>query len=128
MGTNYYWHRNVCDKCERSESVIHIGKSSGGWTFSFHGIKGEWDDVKIVSFDDWKKLLQQPNSRIMDEYEREVPYDDFVSLVEDKRDSDLNHTIYCREQAAAGAPGYTSVTQGCWLDQEGNSFSDGEFS
>ena len=127
MGTNYYWHRNVCDKCHRAEEKHHIGKSSAGWTFSFHGYKGQYgDELPIRSIDDWEMFLGEPNSIIVDEYSREVTEEAFWEMVKLKHGGQ-NHTEYCRERAAVeGSHKY--AYEDCWLDSRGNSFACGEFS
>ncbi len=123
MGTNYYHRTNICPHCDRHDKH-HIGKSSGGWTFSFHGEKEnpEWNSLKgvVASFTDWKERLKE--GKIFDEYGKEVSLEDFLQLVEAKRDEKNNHTTYCKIHHAQHA------VKGCWLDDEGNSFSDGAFS
>lgn len=34
MGTNYHWRDQPCGHCGHYEE-IHVGKSSGGWSFGF---------------------------------------------------------------------------------------------
>jgi len=127
MGTNYYWHRDVCDKCKRPAQIVHIGKSSGGWSFSFHGFKNEYgDNLPIRSIDDWEKFIAEPNSVIVDEYDRVVGAAEFWKLVKSKRGG-TNHTEYCRERAAADGS-HKYAYEDCWLDGRGNSFSSVEFS
>lgn len=108
MGTNYYHYTNECEHCHRA-NIKHIGKSSMGWTFSFHAT----DD--ICSWKDWQKALQK--GKIVDEYDREVPLETFIKLVEDKQKilGALNH-----------ANQHYSVQD--FVDNEGYSFSEGDFS
>ncbi len=120
MGTNYYHRTNICSCCGRYDEN-HIGKSSGGWTFGFHGEK-EWDlDLNplgvVASLSDWKLRLEK--GKIFDEYGVEISLEDFLKLVESKKDAKLNHTEYCREH---------HPSEKCWLDDDGNSFAEGEFS
>jgi hypothetical protein len=68
MGTNYYLRRDTCPHCGRSAEPLHIGKSSAGWCFSLHVDA----DEGINGLDDWKALWSAPNTKIMDEYGREV--------------------------------------------------------
>ena len=109
MGTNYYHHINICEHCNRSD-IIHIGKSSFGWTFSFHAT----DNIR--SWQDWQEALQ--DGKIFDEYDREVSLEDFIKLVEEKQKipGALNHALqkydYDRD----------------FVDNEGYSFSEGDFS
>jgi hypothetical protein len=118
MGTNYYAHTNVCKCCNRPEEKVHIGKSSYGWTFTFHAIKDLYDVEDIVSYKDWLKFLSKENVKIVDEYGKECSLDDFKKIVEAKRDCKLNHAKEC-----AG-----SRYDHSFLDEDGNSFSEGEFS
>jgi hypothetical protein len=118
MGTNYYHERELCDKCHNSERE-HIGKSSAGWTFTFHATE------TIRSFADWKARLSE-GGRIVDEYGDEISLPDFVQMVENKRKPwgpkqvpPLNHTIEGRKHQWGDRN---------FLDPEGHSFSEGEFS
>jgi len=123
MGTNYYHRTNICEHCDRYDES-HIGKSSGGWTFGFHGEREQNPDYNplgqvIASFTDWKERLKK--GKIFDEYGDEISLEDFVKLVESKRDAKYNHTEYCKTE-------YSSRADMNWLDDEGNSFAEGEFS
>jgi len=124
MGTNYYFERNVCPTCGHAEETFHIGKSSCGWTFSFHGFRGPYDceDIgcPILSYKDWLKIL--PTGIIKDEYGEEIDLKKFKELIENKKNEKFNHTIYCQKEHPEHA------IRDCWLDEEGNSFSSGEFS
>lgn len=64
MGTNYYLHRDVCPHCKRSDSPLHIGKSSAGWCFALHVD----EEAGINSLADWQALWASPGSKIMNEY------------------------------------------------------------
>jgi hypothetical protein len=122
MGTNFYLKKKACECCglRDEEHTIHVGKSSYGWSFSFHGIPGD-----IESEEDWKNIMKsREDMEIVNEYDDTVSYEDFWSLVKHKRDG-KNHTIYCREDDTTLGHGYNS----CWIDKEtGSSFSKGEFS
>lgn len=107
MGMNYYHHRDVCPTCGRAGEVEHIGKSSGGWTFSFHGTP------EISGWSDWLKVLRQ-GGEIRDECGDLVSLADFEALVGSKQSSDRHHA---RE-----------YPDGCWTDPDGHSFSGYEFS
>jgi len=125
MGTNYYHRTNLCPVCGRYDEH-HIGKSSGGWTFSFHGEREPDAEINplgcvVASFADWKKRLQY--GAIFDEYEERIPFADFVALVTSKRDSPENRTGYVWKHHVG-----TSISRGSWHDPEGHSFSEGEFS
>ena len=107
MGTNYYYRDEKCPTCGRYDER-HIGKSSAGWTFNFRG----YDDIR--SYKDWLAILEKEQVIIYDEYGDTISLEDFKKLVESKRNSFHNH--------AKEYPQYS------WLDKEGNSFSDNEFS
>lgn len=134
MGTNYYLHYNICKCCSRSDE-IHIGKSSGGWTFSFQGFRQygfcyketgdkQEKELKITSYKDWlvflEKMLSKGNE-IRDEYGDKISLDSFKEMVERKKDEKFNHTKYCMVE-------HPDTMKDLWLDEEGHSFSDGEFS
>lgn len=107
MGTNYYAYKNTCPTCGRSDEQVHIGKSSAGWSFSFHtdlGLPRSWAE--------WRDRLR--DARIEDEYGREVPLAEFEALVESKRGHRNHATLY--------------PERGNYVDPEGHSFSEGEFS
>jgi len=116
MGTNYYLHVGECETCGRPKDVIHIGKSSIGWTFSFHGTD------KIRSCQDWLEFIQDSGGIIKNEYDQKVPLEEFQELVKTKKLSNLNQTTYCRVHHPIHAE------NSCWLDDEGHSFSSGDFS
>jgi len=87
MGTNYYIktfreEKNKCEHCGRAditpEEEIHIGKKSGGWKFIFN--------PRFKSWDEWKKFIWTWNLRIFDEYERNIPFDEFCEVVEKGQD------------------------------------------
>jgi hypothetical protein len=125
MGTNYYLRTNICKCCGRYDEV-HIGKSSAGWTFSFQGFRDEYNTLKraVKSYKEWLEIL--PGGEIFDECGEKLSLDEFKKLVEGKRPKEwlpenLNHTTYCRIN-------HPEYARECWLDEEGNSFSSGEFS
>lgn len=117
MGTNYHWNHDSapCPTCGHGATEeIHIGKSSCGWTFSFHGTEN------IRSWKQWQTVLESAG-KITNEYGEVVPFLDFRKVVEDRGDGLKNHFDYC----AAHQPEYNKQN---WKDDEGYSFSPGEFS
>ncbi len=109
MGTNYYVQFKTCEHCHHVPTDLHIGKSSAGWTFSFHAIP----DLGLTSWEAWRYFLVDEN--IVDEYGRHCYLIDFVSMVERKTTEARSH-----------AKEYQSDND--YLDPEGHSFSDVEFS
>ena len=126
MGCNYYLRKNECKHCNRYDD-IHIGKSSAGWTFSFRGYK-DYDykdngfDNPVISWKDWKEILRKEDN-IYDEYNQKISFKEFEKLVESKKEQPNNHVTYCEKEYAD-----TDYLNHLWLDEEGNSFSDSEFS
>lgn len=135
MGTNYYAQLNVCDKCNKPEDVLHIGKSSCGWTFMFRGYRNhyirEGFEVNLDSWQKWQLFLKQPNIQIINEYDEIITYDDFYRLVEDKKNETFNHAKLTIEKSPEifYKPEFISeeyIRQN-WIDSDGNSFTDTEF-
>ena len=109
MGTNYYVVENICECCNRYDEKIHIGKSSHGWTFSFHST------FDCKSLTQWLEYLA--DKTIYNEYEEEITYDEFTQLVLSKRIEKNNHAIVCKDNEYDKS----------FLDNEGNSFTEGYF-
>lgn len=112
MGTNYYCIEDQpCGCCGHVPDPIHIGKSSAGWTFSFHATES------LTSWRAWKEYLK--DKTIENEYDEEISLECFTKIVENKQKTErFNHTKYCKLK-------HPSVD--CFLDPEGYSFSRGEF-
>ena len=108
MGTNYYARINICKCCNNPEEIIHIGKSSFGWTFTFHAT----DEIR--NYKEWLEILCQSGTKIFDEYDREISLVDFGKLVDSKKDEKNNHA--------------KQYSEGSYVDKEGHSMSEGEFS
>lgn len=110
MGTNYYavdvrFRRSISDPGGTS---YHIGKSSCGWTFTFHGTE------TIRCYSDWLAILKQPDVLIFNEYGECIPLTDFKALVESERSEPNNNALlFLGDQN--------------WVDEDGNSFSGGDF-
>jgi len=109
VGTNYYAMIDVCEKCGRAGERIHIGKSSAGWTFSFHATE------KIKSYADWLAFLSKKDIIIYDEYGEKISLEMFKKIIETKRSEPNNHA---KEYPESGS----------YLDKDGNSMSPYEFS
>lgn len=124
MGTNYYVIKDKCECCKRSTREYHIGKSSGGWAFSFQGYP--WN--KLTSWKAWKEFLKdQP---IEDEYGDPVPYDEFVKMVESyKAPGFCNETgrVNLQHNDESKKSGWFNLATD-WDDEDGYSFTTREFS
>ncbi len=110
MGTNYYTRYNICESCGRYDE-FHIGKSSAGWTFIF---QAQEDEINIKSYKEWVKFLSNKGIKIFNEYNRKISLKKFKELIEAKKLEKHNHA--------------KEYPEGHFLDEEGNSFSEGEFS
>lgn len=108
MGTNYYVQCEKCDCCGHKPEDLHIGKSSAGWTFSFNATE------EIISYEAWIKYLI--GKTIVDEYGHTVSILGFIRLIESKRD-----------EPNKPAEGYSNGYSIRFLDDDGNSFTKGEF-
>lgn len=113
MGTNYFVVSTKPTVCH----PIHIGKSSAGWKFLFHRVKGYdnyFSNDPLNTFPQWKKFLEEHTSNgnivIMDEYDRVISLDEFLALVE-------------RKQKVTNPDDFTYAD-----NIDGYRFTDGEFS
>lgn len=95
MGTNYYVVKNGPSVRE----PIHIGKSSAGWLFNFQAQNDKWNEPPVIwnTFDQVKAWLKantvdSTDFVIIDEYDKIIPFDEFVELVEEKQKDP-----FCRE-------------------------------
>lgn len=128
MTTEY----NFIRVCEQSgeQSSLFIGLSSGGWRFNFRA----HPSLGLVSLQAWRDLFEkEPESRIEDEYHRVVSVADFLSFVEAKQFSAT--TLREKETAspfnprATPHPGLSHMDDSMrWIDEEGYTFSNYDFS
>lgn len=120
MGTNYYHEaERLCPHCNNETGggeQTHIGKSSAGWSFSFHGT----DDIK--SYQDWLNVFAL-GGKILDEYGKYYSVGDFMTLVNNKDDGKKHY-----DWVQANHEEYLIDPDDDWLDPEGHCFSSGEFS
>lgn len=82
MGTNFYAidRSRQCRECKRGVEQIHLGKSSYGWQFSFQLNDGKfYHDVPTMR--EWLK-----GQEILDEYDKEITYEDFWNMVDAKQE------------------------------------------
>ena len=127
MGTNYHLKAPACTCCGRSDADHHLGKSSGGWTFGFHGNRNPENGPLVRNLQEWTEHIREKLDAgwtLESEYGTPTTFEELLDLVESKKREDLNHTIYCRERYGMDA----SYCSQIWLDEEGNSFSEADFS
>ena len=86
MGTNYY----AVKKRPTVEEPIHIGKSSWGWLFCFQDNE-YWHTYPQVK--QWlRDNVKSKNGEyvILDEYDRELSFEEFVEIVDIKQKDERN--------------------------------------
>ena len=120
MGTNYYTAENYCDHCKQYKVDLHIGKSSGGWCFSFQGYK--W--MSLTSWQAWKAYLK--DKLIMDEYGEKMTYESFVDLIE-KHKAPSSPYVKFQHNDEGRKKGWFNPEYD-WDDAEGFPFCSREFS
>lgn len=107
--------------CKHPAKELHIGKSSAGWSFTFHYVD-EYDSPDGVAIDSWKRwqeILTRHDVKIWNEYDEPVYLANFIQNVEAKKAEPRNHHLHCLHKYGSD-DGY--------LDEEGHSFSRGIFS
>ena len=118
MGTNYYFSYDVCECCGRGK-IVHVGKGSFGWQFSFRGYVD--DDIDLPGFDirsfaDWKKLFAaNPNGKLTDQYGDIKTMESFEEYVREK--------LTQEKKKDTGDP-----MRPRWFDEEGFTFCGYDFS
>jgi hypothetical protein len=122
MGTNYYHRFNRCDCCGRYDER-HICKSMT----SFQGYRPDplWPDEDaptIVSWADWKAALQ--TGEVWDEYGRQLNVAQFIDDVEATGPARRRRQYDWMQENGAR---YRLKLDHDWLDSEGFSFTDREF-
>ena len=79
MGTNYYAIKK-CTCCGNEDSY-HIGKSSGGWTFSLHVEPNE----DINDLQDVLKIIEDPERIVKDEYDRVLSKSEMLDTIKNRK-------------------------------------------
>ena len=78
MGINYHIQFEACKHCGLSRPEYHIGKSSGGWTFSLHVDP----DNGIHDLDDVISLCKL--GKIVDEYEDVLSIEQLLGIIKNR--------------------------------------------
>jgi len=144
MGTNYYLQQ-VNPDTKRTKDV-HICKTSGGWTPSLRGYRdadygwsnnADWEYKDIRSWRDWKWYLLKEVKKggiIFDEYDDSVSLKDFFKTIREWQEGKMKDGTPKSNHARSALEGsfsdgvLDSHAKACWIDPEGYSFHDGEFS
>lgn len=108
MSTNFYVQDDpTCGNPDHIET-LHIGKRSGGWRFSFHGVPKKG----LVSWGVWQAFLA--GRTVEDEYGQKMTAAEFISMVDGWN---------------IGKPGspHDHPDPNRYHDDEGNDFYNGEF-
>jgi hypothetical protein len=93
-----------------------------GWEFSFQSAITN-NGLELRSWEEWKDFLQY--QEIIDEYDRIIPYQDFINIVEGSRGpTKLNHVDFMNELAQTQP--YQS-SDNYWKDDAGWAFTNIEF-
>ena len=82
MGTNYYWIQEPCEKCGRGDERLHIGKSSVGWAFHLR----LHPELGVENLVDWVRRFARQDSKILDEYGREMTLEEMLGCIYRNRD------------------------------------------
>lgn len=120
MGTNHYLKVNVCEHCGRAEKELHVGKSSPGWRFLFHGIPGE-----VETRAHWLALMRTPGHALRDEYGKPMTVEEFETMTAGKQDGIDQKSPVAGDEAEGGW--LRSYREQLWYDPDGYTFDRGEF-
>ena len=97
MWMNIYIEKNKCDCCSRSD-LLHIGKASYWWEFTFKGnnyLDFDWAEhlwmKSMMSYRDIKKAIKK--CKIVNEEWEYMSEKEFIELVKSKKWW-KEHTIY----------------------------------
>lgn len=131
MGTNYYWRYAQCAACDRYDQV-HIGKSSWGWSFGFHGFRNsdrDWQPepfgCPVVSRADWIDVLKEHPGVLVNEYDEVIP--DPLTWITALEPPTVDKIAW--EDAQRHRPSWADPADDRdWRDAEGFRFYAGEFS
>ena len=118
MGTNYYADDDATCNNPAHVERLHVGKSSGGWKFGFHGIPTH--EPALTSWAAWREFLT--GRTIWDEYGRALTLDEFADVVEKRYTPTGRKAPLCRARENAQNEWHRD-----YHDDEGFDFYDGEF-
>ena len=124
MSTNYYIRRT---KPILTFPEFHIGKRSYGWRGLFEAnsnmddtFEYETERPVIHSLDDIKAYVESGEWEIVDEYEEQIGYDEFVEIMTKPFASEIENGIELK--------GHSSPTFGTYIDRKGNEWTQIRFS
>lgn len=126
MGTNYYHRYAHCDCCGRYDER-HICKSMV--TFRGYRPDPDWPDEftgpLLASWRQWKRELIDRGGQVWDEYGRQHDLAEFIAAVESTKPEHRRRQCDWVQEHAGD---YGTRGDRYWLDGDGFSFYDGEFS
>ena len=103
MGINYYVKTKKCTHCGHEPRSIHIGKSSGGWKFSFQYNNGQY----YKTADQLKNWIEDNKLKIIDEYGKSITLKKFWNMVQAKQDETYSHGILYQSDIDFEIEGYS---------------------
>lgn len=116
MGTNYHAFDKRVQEDVNLHEGLHIGKNSGGWVFNFQAYSN------LRTAEDYRNFLR--DKIIYDEYYREVPVEEFWSIVESSKEEDHFGKPWSYSNPPDDEPGQRWYNE--WED-EGYTFTEAEF-
>lgn len=140
MGTNYYWHDKPCGSCGRFE-VMHVGKSSAGWSFAFRGYRHELMNAEfpewgydpsspfgfpVVSRADWRKVFTERPGELWNEYGNRIDENPEAWL--DRLEAPMAQQQEWEQGQRSRSRWHDEDDARDWRDAEGFRFWGGEFS
>ncbi len=119
MGINYYYVTKKCKECGHSpdEATHHIGKFNYNNVFIFCG-----RDPTRTSWKEWRDWLKSGEGVIYDEYDEEIPFEEFELLVTGSLGN--TYSFYEKSLKNTNILGDTKI----WEDEEGYPFWNTWFS
>jgi hypothetical protein len=111
---------------------LHIGKASFGWEFSFRAHPA----LGITDTASWWQVIEESEENggyILDEYGDKKSLETLKEIVESKKGGLSHGRLDARENLTPDEEKYLKINHGPssyfhWLDSEGNSFIDTDFS
>lgn len=142
MGMNYYATKPKCPTCGHIDVGFHIGKKAAGWKFHFQCADLDWDKDRtarsLISWNQMKEyivknalVIEDEGNEIlsMEEFEKIVHSEGMLNVVNIMHNKPTNdqEREYCRPKTHCPNL-YERDRYNFWNDEDGYSFSRGDFS